>query len=478
MKDIKNIKYFLPGLLLLLGVSACEDFLDPEADDALTQEDNYQTYLNAQAAVLGLYAKMQDVLPSQVILGELRGDLVEVTSNASADLVGIYNYQYADNRFVNPENYYDIILNCNDALEGFQELRTRDVAFEEDYDYFVAEVTVVKAWTYFSLLKNFRNPVLNESSQQNLAPATGGAITVDGLITMLNGTVEALNADISGWSGAKDRFNYGSANALLGELYLYNNDYANAVIALNTAILTGDNDRFILSSDLANDNWTNIFTSGNSDEVMSELIYSKGNQQTHDLQRLFSDVGSNTYEMRPTAVSLDGFDDNFRGEGASYTLSGSNAVINKFTFGKDEFDNDAPIIQYRAADLHLMLAEAYNRLEEFEIAADLLNSGSDSLFSQLSRGVRGRVGASPIEWANDLANVEDSVLFLENEIIRERARELAYEGKRWYDLVRISRHRSDPAYLANKVKMKYPVADTLRVKQLLLDENNWFLPLN
>ena len=478
MKELKKIKYSVAVFFLAISAISCDDFLDPEIEDGLTREDNYQTYLNAQGAVLGLYGKMQQVLPDQVILGELRGDLVEVTGNANADLQDIYNYQYQDNRYVNAEQYYDIILNCNDALQGFLDLRERDVAFERDYDFFVAEVTTVKVWTYFSLLKNFQNPVLNENNLETFQPSRGEPITAGTLISMMSEAVEALNASVPGWSGAQDRFNYGSAQALLGELYLYNNEYNNAITSLTTAILSGSSERFILSDALEEDNWINIFAGENSDEVMSQLIYSKGNQQTHELQRLFSDVGSNTYELRPTAISLNLFDDNYRGEGASYILSGTNAIVSKFTLGKNEFDDDAPIIQYRAADLHLMLAEAYNRIEEFQIASDLINNGSDSLFSQLSRGIRGRVGANSIRWVANLSTAQDSMLFLENQVINERARELAYEGKRWYDLVRISRHRSDPAYLADKVKMKYPVADTMRVKQLLLDENNWFLPLN
>jgi starch-binding outer membrane protein, SusD/RagB family len=44
---------------------------------------------------------------------------------------------------------------------------------------------------------------------------------------------------------------------------------------------------------------------------------------------------------------------------------------------------------------------------------------------------------------------------IEDYIIAERALELAFEGKRWFDLVRVAERRNDPAYLADKVAAKF-----------------------
>ena len=54
--------------------------------------------------------------------------------------------------------------------------------------------------------------------------------------------------------------------------------------------------------------------------------------------------------------------------------------------------------------------------------------------------------------------------------------ELAFEGKRWFDLVRIAERRNDPAYLANKVAAKF--SDPARAEMIrnkLMDPNNWYL---
>lgn len=70
---------------------------------------------------------------------------------------------------------------------------------------------------------------------------------------------------------------------------------------------------------------------------------------------------------------------------------------------------------------------------------------------------------------------------LEDKIIEEASLELAFEGERWPDLMRIARRRNDPAFLADKVyeklvKANNPKAGAVRSK--LMDMRNWYLPFN
>ena len=73
----------------------------------------------------------------------------------------------------------------------------------------------------------------------------------------------------------------------------------------------------------------------------------------------------------------------------------------------------------------------------------------------------------------------DSTLSIENSIINEGALELAYEGYRWPDLLRIALRRNDPSFLANKIGDKLlkegnPLSGSVRSK--LMDMSNWYLP--
>src|SRR5690606_14662661 len=139
---------------------------------------------------------------------------------------------------------------------------------------------------------------------------------------------------------------------------------------------------------------------------------------------------------------------------------------------------------FRAAGLHLRFAEAANRDDRHKLAAALLNQGILAAYdntaitdkTNLQRtndeqpydfdarnanvpyfrdtwhrnaGIRGRAYLPSIEVVGDSTSV------VEDFIIQEAALELAYEGNRWPDLVRIALRRNDPSFLAEKVYQKH-----------------------
>jgi hypothetical protein len=67
-------------------------------------------------------------------------------------------------------------------------------------------------------------------------------------------------------------------------------------------------------------------------------------------------------------------------------------------------------------------------------------------------------------------------------IINEDALELAYEGERWPDLLRVAIRRNDPSFIADRIYNKLiksgisaGAAGQARAK---LMAGNWFLPFN
>jgi starch-binding outer membrane protein, SusD/RagB family len=87
-------------------------------------------------------------------------------------------------------------------------------------------------------------------------------------------------------------------------------------------------------------------------------------------------------------------------------------------------------------------------------------------------GLRGRASLTP------RVLVGDSTTQVENMLVDESALELAYEGQRWSDLLRVAIRRNDPAFLADKIygklsKDNTPGATTARDK---LMNRSWYLP--
>lgn len=79
-----------------------------------------------------------------------------------------------------------------------------------------------------------------------------------------------------------------------------------------------------------------------------------------------------------------------------------------------------------------------------------------------------------------LSNRRDTIDYqmplVEDMIINEMALEGAFEGYRYYDLMRVAMRRGEPAYLADPISRRTgTVDDALRTK--LMDPKNWYLPL-
>lgn len=158
------------GLFGLGLATSCDDMLDYE-DGASTAVGKLDNPSDTATYVLGIISKMQALGVRTNILGEVRGDLVEVLSNATSDMKNIANFDFSDrtalnnNRFNQPSDYYAVINNCNTFLRyvdtqkettqpnGLDEngnIKYRKL-FEREY----AVVKFIRAWVYLQLAINY-----------------------------------------------------------------------------------------------------------------------------------------------------------------------------------------------------------------------------------------------------------------------------------------------------------------------------------
>jgi starch-binding outer membrane protein, SusD/RagB family len=361
-------------------------------------------------------------------------------------------------------------------------------------------------------------------------------------------------------------WNTHAMNSLLGHMYLTDGDLAKAAHYFEKIIyLPSDNYRYQLDQSFAFTNWRNIFGNIDSREHIYTLWFNKNYFQQNDFQTFFEPRSPHKYMLKPTRQAVLNWEtifDNYtisanqsqpwksrlnfrgmpgdfhRGYGVSYAylrdgmpvspmmirgmlyLKSENdlrtaaiitenvdTVVWKYSFNKDVYDMDADYIIYRAAGIHLLLAEAYvywafNRggvvLTFTSNAVNIVNNGAN--YSQSSNrqqlGVRGRVGFGGsndgikvgninyvhdpfnneiVDYINLTGNFSGLQELLEDKIIEEKAREMAFEGERFYDLMRVAKRRNDPSWLAEKVSQKYPEGQREQIYNLLLDENNWYI---
>ncbi len=499
------------GILLVTAFGCKDEFFEQKAGDRITPEQHYQSMIDASVSTQGPIALLQDVMPNLIMLDGLRSDMLEVTPNANSYFNEIYNQSISkDNPVIDPSGLYKVIINVNEILANIDVLSQRD----REYNELVATalkggLVTLRSWSYFTLVRLYGNVALIDGNMSSIPDNSSQTrISKDELIPMLIEEllpyVEESSTDLVEYSIE----HYMNTKALLGQLYLEMNNYSEAARYLKLACESFLNDPSLYKVDRSyqNEAWGAIFLNAESNglENISVIPYSRAEDQYNPLPKWLG--FDYDYMARPTSIVIDSFFAQVNAAGdtldlyrTAFTLGFQMAIVDssivylnpevrKYAVDQnDPFSSD--IIISRAADLHLLLAEAYNRMGDEtsqKYALMLLNQGVNSTnpkpaeFSRWSRnlGIRGRAYLSSREVPErDSIPLQERIVMIEDAIIAERALELAYEGKRWFDLVRIAERRNDPSFLADKVAEKYKGNGNYEaIRNKLMNPENWYLP--
>ena len=561
-------------MTLVFSLGSCSDYLDVQPEDKLSGDQVYRNIYDADAAVIGVYGKFMALAEKNVILNEMRADLMTTTRNSSPYLKEISEHNVsADNPYASPKDFYVVIQNCNDVLKNFDIMLADKKFTQDEYNQRYSDVGAIRSWVYLQLgihygsVPYITEPIETLEDVKNISkyPRIPFNQLLDKLVTFtenlpykdLYAAGSSLVITVDGYNTAKFFIN---KHCLLGDLQLWKGNYLEAASHYKYVMETGtrggadtelyntyrvkyaevinheDLSVYYLrdwerdAKSLINSNtqgWRSIFARDRDLLWNTEWIWSLPFDNNFAPKNPFINLFSNkngSYLVKPSQSAIDLWNTqtqindipyDARGSKFSYNIVNGDPVIMKYLYSSEAApagtvaNTKGQWFLYRAAKLHLRYAEAANRNNHQKIAWAILNYGIKAAYSpdpvptdvtniqqtfeafpydfdarmgdypnfradwHRGAGVRGRA------YLKAAGAIGDDMITTENNIIREDAMELAYEGNRWEDLVRVALRRNDPAFLADRVYDKLNKegnANASAVRTKLLNVNNWYLP--
>ncbi len=492
-----------------LILSSCSDFFDVAPDDAVNEEDFYKNREDLNAAAIGMYESLAQEVHKFLLWGDARADMVTTGQNEPSPYVNefVMNNISTINPYTDYSGIYRTIARCNRQMEHVYEvLKLDETIADRDAGAYYGEALLLRAVCYYMLVRTFDQfPIIttdfaeqityiNEQGDTIVEPTL--SLTPDqirAIYTMPQNKQEVwtliyndvltslgiipVNYEWNGYNlPEKERFGRISqpvAATLAAEIALWFGEYQTASSFCDLPIR---NNKLSLGT---SGTWITQFTGSYASPHSLFLLgyqYDKS-FETNKLQEFTSPLRADggKYFLKPFSpvvnaifsdlVSDEDFDIR---QQFSYKVVDGDLVIWKY-IGLDNVSSMRPAYQsnaswqvIRSADAYLLKAIADLRLNNFASAFNFVN---------MVRQARGLEILD--EETFDYTNVElmDSIIF------KERAREFAFEGRRWYDLMLQSKLNGKNV-LAKTVAAKYPEEQRDEVMARLEDEKNWYIPVD
>ena len=493
---------------------------------------------------------------NMIIWGDFRSDELVVTSSLPASaaykvaLSQIYSMNIeTENTFTSWYPFYSAINYCNLVLEKAEGVIAVDPDYTRgDYNANKAQVLALRAFCYFYLTRVFHDvPVtpgayLNSSDDLNALQYNPDAV----LTMCINDLEEAAKDAISGstygdWRD-KGYLNQDGINALLADIYLWRGsvnrdasdyqacvDYCDKVIKAKKEAYEANpsHHRFGAAAEEKDyylsdyrSMYADLFGQNgqNADESIFELQYRLSNTENSGLDQMYfryRNSSSDSYGyLKASKVfgTVDGTGNGVWNNGMDqrlyeYTYDANSPSVEQFgvrkfvatssavsMYGDNAADNRRETrsnvyqnwIFYRFTDVMLMKAEALVQLYNLGGKAEDDTRNEEAFY--ICQFINDRA-LSDLTYTLKYSLYSDK---MEELVLAERARELCFEGKRWFDLMRYNyRHTADKAdlkktlsegYVNNSDEFfeltlrKYAVPAAMRAK--IRDERYLYMPIN
>ncbi len=401
-----SIYIFSIGLLSFL-FTACEGILDVEPTQSLSADEAIKNRNDVLRALTGCYDGLQQAglfSLDMIVIPDLAADNLDHTGTRQ-------EYGQIDNNAILAENFliesvwndsYDAINRINSLLVKLPEVADLN---EEDRNAISGQLLFLRALIHFKLVTMF-GPVPLKTQ-----PTTG----VDASLDVARDPVETVYAriiadleDARGKTGNQENVlaSGAAATALLARIYLYTGQWTKAIELASEVI---DNENFGIDPD-----YNNLYSGGSSQEIIFQVEFNP--QDRNSLAYYFyptSQQGRNEFTPSESLDNAYEDEDTVR-KNVSVAEEGYAYKYRDITNGSDN------VIILRLAEMYLIRAEARALLN-----GDLQQIKDDINVVRSRAGLAGTAAGSYGE--------------LKNAIEQERRVEFAFEGHRWFDLVRTGR---------------------------------------
>lgn len=470
-----------------------------------TDENYWKTKDEVSSVVAKAYLNMTDAtfMRNLIVWSDFRSDEFTYTDNITEGLRDALVEMYTQNTqptntFTSWGALYTTINYCNIVLEKAEQTLSVDPAYTEgDYQAHRSQVLALRSLCYFYLVRVFRDVPLTAGAYMSNAqemeiaqsdPNTVLQYCIDGL---LEAEPNAMSADA--YSGTNAWRNYGYITkdgiwAILADIYLWRasvnhslEDYQQAIQYCDKVLESKKSQHVKYDWELEDETnpynlfnyqtyYSQIFGTQNSEESIFELQYNdnvslcqmyhkfKNNNSGYGYLKVsssYGNIGSNNVFIKESDMRLweSVYDAN---------TSADNYDVRKMVSQTGRFGNmtkesrmsrtysgySQNWIVYRITDVLLMKAEAM-------ISAYMLENGfNDGTEIKEGDDTRQQV-FNIVQYVNSRAIpatklADDSLKWntyqkvdMERLVLEERARELCFEGKRWFDLMRYNYRHID-----------------------------------
>lgn len=328
MKQIySSIKYFAAGLLCLVMLGSCGDFLEITPRDIVTEDNFWDEKTDIEQMVMGCYTAMQsqDFVSRCVVWGDLRSDDIDGATGISGhnDLYqALLNNLLPTNYYTDWSSFYAVINKCNTIIRMASEVSDKDPAYRQsDVNATIAEVTALRSLCYWYLIRAFdavpfyRDAVQQEDEVTYPAPMSFNQVLNELIADLESVKDNALDhyptssSDDLSWkfNSNCNRITRNGIRALLCDLYLWRGDYDKVIACMNEVMAVKEKDYKDLTGSTA-------IKTYNGKYGTKAYLYSNELSVNNSYNYIFGGYG-NSYE------SIFELSFNYEGEGSPYIMN-------------------------------------------------------------------------------------------------------------------------------------------------------------